>query len=314
MVKICRENAEIWGSGRLRGLILSLDCVDEHVMSAQTRVKRETWNMEQQRRTLGSSNHIRKTVDSMRTRLLNKTGLTPLPKLRPGSDSEVMSTTAVVDFPKLIQPTEGGLFPLTSKDLAASCHNETEIQLQSYKFDARFDVNVERHRWTEKLFTTSLDSTIDELTEDVAIFLRLLQDVPLKNDEDLLVVSLVPKGTYLSAPRGSVSTDSVDIREKSEEPEFMGENYVLAMRNNVTDKDIENAVMVNVDDLAKLNGVPFPDDTAFQLARTARARFRTQILAHTVANLKQKRLGCNKKLLQIQPDGATKVKFMNGKV
>ena len=106
-----------------------------------------------------------------------------MPKLKPGSDNEVMSTSAVVDFPKMIQPTEGGLFPLTSKDLGAACHNETEIQLESFKVDLRFDVNVERHRWTEKLFTTSLDATVDELVEDVAIYLRLLQDVPLKTDD-----------------------------------------------------------------------------------------------------------------------------------
>ena len=245
----------------------------------------------------------------MRSRLLNKTGLTPLPKFKPGSDTEVMSTSAVVDFPRMIQPSEGGLFPLASKDLAASCHNETEAQIKSFKVDVRFDAHVDRHRWTEKLFTSSLDSTVDELMEDAAIFLKLLQDSPLKSDEDLLVVSLVPRGTYISAPRGSVSSDSVDIREKTEEPEFMSENYVLAMRNNVTDTDIENAIMINLDDLAKLNKVPFPDDKAFELARTGRARFRTQILAYTVANLKQKRLGCPKKLFPIQPDGATKVKY-----
>ena len=258
--------------------------------------------MEQRRRTLASTNHIRKTVDSMRSRLLNKAGLTPIAKLKPGSDNEIMSTTAVVDFPKMLQPTDGGLFPLTSKDLAAACHNETEIQLRSFKINARFDVRVENHRWTDKLFTSSLDSTVDELTEDVATYLRLIQDVPLQQDEDLLIISLVPRETYTSAPRGSDKPDSVDIREQCD-------NYVLSMRNNVTDKDIDTAILINIDDLAKLNNVPFPEESAFEIAKTARMRFRTQSLAYTIANLKEKRLGSKKKLFPIQPDGATKVSF-----
>ena len=86
----------------------------------------------------------------------------------------------------------------------------------------------------------------------------------------------------------------------------MAKNYPLSVRNNVTDRDIESAILANVDDLASLNEVPFPDNQA-KMAKEVRSRFRSATVAHAVANMREAKIGLEKQLFKVQPVENTKV-------
>ena len=279
-------------------------------MTSQLMARRNVWNMDQKRRTLGASNHIRKTCVGTRSKVLNRTTLTPVPRLANVKENAVSSTMAVLDFPKSVKPSEGGLFPLSTKDLGATIANETEVQLNSLKLLVRFDIHGQRREATEKNFIASRDITIKELMDDLAIFTRLVQDKPLRPEEDLMVFSIGTKCSYMTIPRDRTS----DIRELSaidKLPKFEFSNFLLGMKSNVTDGDIESSVLAIVDDLCQVNkGMNFPDSDAARTAFAARKRFRTAILSNLVANLKQKKLGSEKKFFKIQPENETKVSFL----
>ena len=261
--------------------------------------RKGVWNLEQRRRTLAAANHIRKTLISMRSKLLNSVTLTSIPRYLEGVEPGQAATSCVIDYPKNSLPTDGQLFPLSSKDLAASVNNETAVQLESLLVTSRFDIHGDRARSMEKDILSTKDITVGELIEDMASYLRLLQDRPLGAEEDFMVVSMAPRDSYCSVPRDRVS--SLDIRERTgPEKKFMAKNFVLGVRNNVSDRDIEMAVLANVDGLAKLNNVPFPDDQV-SMAKSIRSRFRAATVAHAVANLREAELGTEKQLFKVQP-------------
>ena len=272
---------------------------------SQSMINRKgVWNHEQRRRVLSAANHLRKTLISTRSRLLNALTLTPIPRFMEGVQPGKASTSCVIDYPRHGQPTDGQLFPLSSKDLAASVSNETAFQLGSLMVSLRIDVHGERARSVEKDLLTSKDITVGEITEDVASFLRLMQDRPLGQNEDFLMVSMATKNSYLAVPRDRNDGESFDT--DSPKREFSAKNYPLAVRNNVTDRDIESAVLANVDELAKLNNVPFPDNQA-KMAKEVRSRFRSASVAHAVANMKSAKLGAEKELFRVQPSENTKL-------
>ena len=253
---------------------------------------------------LSASNHIRKTLMSTRSKLLNAATVTPIPRFAEGISPGRAATSAVIDYPRHGQPTDGQLFPLSSKDLAASVSNETAFQMGSIMVTMRFDVLGDRERSVEKDFLSSNDITVGEITEDAAAFLRLIQDKPLGQDEDFLVISMATKNSYHAVPRDR----NVDSEAEKDGPrrDFMAKTFPLAVRNNVTDRDIESAILANVDDLAKLNNVPFPDNQA-SIAKEVRSRFRAATVAHAIANMKEAKLGKEKQLFQVQPTESTKV-------
>ena len=275
---------------------------------SQANINRKgVWNYEQQRRTLAAANHIRKTLISTRSRLLNAVTKTPIPRFMEEVKPGRAATSAVIDYPKNGQPTDGQLFPLSSKDLAASVSNETAFQLNSLMVTVRIDVLGDRKRSIEKEFLSAKDITIGEMTEDVASYLKLVQDRPLGNDEDFLMISMATKNSYTAVPRDR----NVELNEQECGParEFMAKNFPLAVRNNVTDRDIESAILANVDDLAGLNKVSFPDNQA-KMAKEVRSRFRAATVAHAVANMKEAQVGAEKQLFKTQPAENTKVIFI----
>ena len=269
--------------------------------------KKNIWSIEQRRRTLGHSNLIRKTVSSVRSLMLNRTSMTPVPRFRAGLEPGEASTSAVIDFPKDPKPSEGALFPMASQSMAASIHNETELQIKSLRSTVRIDVLGDRPRATERRMLHAKDITIDELVEDIAVNLRLTQDKPLLANEDLLLVSIAPRDSYLSVPRDRNNVKNEEQNQVEKMNQFYAENFMLALKSNVTDKDIESAVLVNIDDLCRLNKTSFPDKDAFDITKKARKRFNTNILAHMAANMKQQKIGTPKTMFKKQPEGDEKV-------
>ena len=265
--------------------------------------RKGVWNYEQKRRVLSAANHIRKTLISTRSRLLNAVTLTPIPRFAVGVHPGQAATSCVIDYPRHAQPTDGQLFPLSSKDLAASIANETAFQLDSIRITYRIDILGNRSRSIEKDFLSSKDITIGEATEDVAGFLRLIQDKPLAHDEDLLVLSMATKNTYQAVPK-----DRKEQKTGPERPsrEFTAKNYPISVRNNVTDQDVETEIMKNVDQLAKMNNVLPPDNQAFNVIE-ARSRFRAASVIYAVANMRAAKIGEDKELFKAQPSENTKV-------
>ena len=239
--------------------------------------------------------------------MLNRTTATPIPKLRAGKEPGEASTSAILDFPANPQPTDGAYFPMTSRDLAPSIHNETEVQIGTLKVKARIDVLGDHARSTEKLIVQSKDITIDEVAEDLAIAARMFQDEPLRPEENLMLISMAPRDSYLSVPRDRENVKNRELTQDERLPMFYGENYMLALKSNVSDRDIETNVLSNIDDLCKINNSSFPESEAFEIAKTARRRFNTNILAHTAANMKQAGLGTPKRMFDKQPLGSEKV-------
>ena len=241
--------------------------------------------------------------------MLDRTTLTPIPRFSATKDPGAVATSAVVDFPSNPKPSEGRLFPMSTKDLGSSIHNETEAQIASVRVTVRFDIYGEHERAVEKSFNMSREVTLGQATEDVATFLRLVQDQPLLQDEDFLVVSMAPRGSYQSVLRDS-NKDETELTDREKMPKFLGENALLAVRNNVSDKDIEKTVLQIVDDLSAMNRVPFPENTAFGIVKDARLRFRASILNHVKANMAAKKIGEPKSLLRMQCLETEKVTVM----
>ena len=285
------------------------DCVLSSKMAAIINAKKNVWSIEQRRRTLGHSNLIRKTVSSVRSLMLNRTAITPVPRFQAGLEPGESATSAVVDFPKDPKPVEGALFPMASQSMAASIHNETELQINALRSRVRIDVLGDRPRATERRMLHAKDITINELVEDIAVNLRLTQDKPLLANEDLLLVSMAPRDSYLSVPRDRNSVKNSEPTQEEKLPQFFAENFMLAMRSNVTNKDIESSILVNIDDLCRLNKADFPDKEIFNITKQARKRFNTNILAHLAANMKQQKVGTPKTMFKRQPDNDEKVSF-----
>ena len=283
-------------------------------MTAILKAKKNVWSIEQRRRTLGCSNHIRKTVASLRSLLLNSTTMTPIPRFKAGSDPGEATTSAVLDFPKNPLPSEGAYFPMNTQSMAASIHNETECQLGTLKTVMRFDVLGQNARSTEKQWVQTKNITVDELIEDAAVSLRMMQDMPLLPEENLMLVSIAPRDSYLSVPRDRNEIKMTILKDEEKLHQFYEENFMLGYRSNVTHSDIKSEIMINMDPLCKLNKTTFPDGEVWEVARTARKRFDTNLLAHLSANMKAAKIGTPKRMFKKQPGGAEKVSLKRAKI